>query len=126
MMVAARAVTLTEQRGRPPIMNASQAVDQGAESQDDIGRHDKPKGVRGDIFDLKASAGDAYDREEQRDQESEMVGLLGSKEPTASGPVSRWHLDPSSLESSVAARKTLPQHKRSHRFPEGTISLSRR
>jgi hypothetical protein len=87
----------------------SKSVDQGAESQDDIGGHDKPKGVRRNILDLKASAGDAYDREEQRDQESEMVGLLGSKEPTASGPVSRRHLDPSfwsrasSPENSAAA-----------------------
>jgi hypothetical protein len=51
-----------------------------------------------------------------------MVGLLGSKEPTASGPVSRRHLDLSSLESSVAARKTLLQHKGSDGSPEGIIS----
>ena len=46
-----------------PDIKQSQAVDQSAESQDDIGRNDEPEGVRGNIFDLKARARDAYDRQ---------------------------------------------------------------
>ena len=64
-------------------MRELQPVDHVAESQDDIGRHDEPQGVRGDEFDLKARAHDAQYRQEQRDKESVMMGLLGSKEPTA-------------------------------------------
>ena len=45
------------------VASKSQAVDQSAESQDDIGRHDEPEGVRGYIFDLKARARDACDRQ---------------------------------------------------------------
>jgi len=97
----------------------SQSVDQSAESQNNVGRNDKPKGVRGNVFDLKASARDAHDREEQRDQESEMMGLLGSKEPTAaSWSKSRSHPDLSSVASSVAALKIRSHHKRSNRFLE--------